>query len=96
MQISNELLDKLQRLSAISLESDKYELAKEQLSEIVQFVENINTLDLDAMDNHFLAIEQSQFMREDTPHLNEEIPREVLETAPSVENNFFIVPKIIE
>ena len=35
-------------------------------------------------------------MRQDCVESNPEIAREILKNAPKVEDNFFIVPKIIE
>lgn len=96
MQVNDELLGKLERLGAIELEGSRREEVKKQLSEIVAFVENINTLNLEELDDSFLAIEQSQPMREDIPIMQDGIAKDILSHAPKVENDFFIVPKIIE
>ena len=45
MNVNDELLNKLEKLSAIKIADDKRTKIKEQLSEIVGFVEILNELD---------------------------------------------------
>ncbi|WP_299547915.1 Asp-tRNA(Asn)/Glu-tRNA(Gln) amidotransferase subunit GatC [uncultured Helicobacter sp.] len=96
MTINTELLNKLTRLGGITLEEDKLEMTKNHLSEIVNFVENINTLDLEDIPASFNPLDSKLPMREDLVESKPQIAKSVLEHAPSVEENFFIVPKIIE
>ena len=46
MHIDNALLSKLERLSMIHIDENKRESTKEQLSEILGFVENIATIEV--------------------------------------------------
>lgn len=96
MQIDDILLNKLQRLGSISLEEQKLQETKENLSEIVNFVENINSLELNDIPASFNPLDTNGFMREDLPQNNGEIAKDVLKHAPLSEEYFFIVPKIIE
>ncbi|RDU71860.1 Asp-tRNA(Asn)/Glu-tRNA(Gln) amidotransferase subunit GatC [Helicobacter brantae] len=92
MKIDDQLLSKLERLGMIEIEESKKEEIKAQLSEILGFVDNIATLDTQALSS---KIEQKTPMREDIPH-DSQIQQDVLSHAPRAEDGYFIVPKIIE
>ena len=96
MTINTALLNKLTRLGGITLEDEKLEITKNHLSEIVNFVENINALELDTIPASFNPLDSKLPMREDIVEFKPEIAKSVLDNAPSAEDNFFIVPKIIE
>ena len=96
MTIDDALLTRLAKLGGIAIADDKLAEMKGSLSEIVSFVEGINGLDLDAIPASFNPLSSTLPMREDIIEANPEIAQEVLKHAPNVEDNFFIVPKIIE
>lgn len=96
MTINTAVLDKLAKLSAITLDNAALEENTNHLNEIVNFVENLNTLDLDAIPASFNPLESKLPMRQDIVESKPEIAKNVLEHAPNIEDNFFIVPKIIE
>ena len=62
----------------------------------VDFVENINKLDLDGIPASFNPLDSKLPMREDCVESKPQIAKDILKNAPSAEDNFFIVPKIIE
>lgn len=101
MEISNELLTKLEALSALKVEN-KAQIAA-QISEILNFVENLNALDLDSKDSQD-SRESAELdscespktpLRADIPYASD-VGDLVLKNAPQGESHFFIVPKIIE
>ena len=92
MQIDDKLLNKLEKLSALKVPEDKKEAIKGQISEILNFVENLNAVDLSADIPHKSA---KTPMREDIPRMSE-VVESILQNAPKAEDRFFIVPKIIE
>ncbi|WP_276952877.1 Asp-tRNA(Asn)/Glu-tRNA(Gln) amidotransferase subunit GatC [Helicobacter rodentium] len=96
MTIDVALLNRLTKLGGITLEEEKLEETKSHLSEIVDFVENINKLDLDGIPASFNPLDSKLPMREDIVESKLQIAKDVLKNAPSAEDNFFIVPKIIE
>ncbi|WP_026943626.1 Asp-tRNA(Asn)/Glu-tRNA(Gln) amidotransferase subunit GatC [Helicobacter rodentium] len=96
MTIDVALLNRLTKLGGITLEEEKLEETKSHLSEIVDFVENINKLDLDGIPASFNPLDSKLPMREDIIESKPQIAKDVLKNAPSAEDNFFIVPKIIE
>ncbi|MCI5632458.1 Asp-tRNA(Asn)/Glu-tRNA(Gln) amidotransferase subunit GatC [Helicobacter sp.] len=96
MTIDVALLNRLTKLGGITLEEEKLEETKSHLSEIVDFVENINKLDLDGIPASFNPLDSKLPMREDIVESKPQIAKDILKNAPSAEDNFFIVPKIIE
>lgn len=96
MQIDDALLSKLEKLSYLEIAEDKRAEVISQLSEIVSFVENLSELDTTDMDPTFAMTQKGTQLREDTPSSSKEISQSILSNAPLSEENFFIVPKIIE
>ena len=96
MTIDVALLNRLTKLGGITLEEEKLEETKSHLSEIVDFVENINKLDLDGIPASFNPLDSKLPMREDIVESKPQIAKDILKNAPSAEDNFFIMPKIIE
>jgi len=96
MQVDDALLSKLEKLSFLKISEDKRVEIKEQLSEIVTFVDNLSTLNTDGVDSNFAMSERSTTLREDTIQSSQAVSEDILSHAPRSADNFFIVPKIIE
>ncbi len=96
MKIDDKLLTKLENLSRLNISDDKREEIKQDLTNILDFVDNLNELDLKNKDSSFQTSVKSLKFREDKPEKSEEIIKEILKYAPDVEGSSFVVPKIIE
>lgn len=96
MRIDNELLTKLEKLSSLEIEESKRKEVIGQLSEIVNFVENLNELDLDNEEATFTTVKGGTPLREDEPSLDDDIIKIILQNAPKKDGRFFSVPNIIE
>ena len=96
MQVDDALLARLEKLSFLKVSDDKREEMKEQLSEIVSFVDNLSALDTEGVDAKFSMDDSSTRLREDTISSSEDVSKAILTNAPKSADNFFIVPKIIE
>jgi len=94
--IDNTVLAKLEKLSMLNIEADKKEELAAQLSEIVAYVENLAELETDHLDAAFSTLDGGTPLREDVPHANPEIVKSILAHTSYAEDDFFIVPKIIE
>ena len=92
MIIDDKLLAKLENLSAIKIDDNKKESIKGELSDSLNFVENLNKLEID---NATKIQKQNTPLREDEPILSD-ISDHILQNAPKVSERFFIVPKIVE
>ena len=96
MQVDNELLTRLEKLSYLKVSEDKREEIISQLSEIVSFVDNLNELNTDNVDDKFSMTDQATFAREDAESCDRSVNDDILRHAPESQDHFFIVPKIIE
>jgi len=96
MKIDNDLLEKLEKLSSLEIDESKRDEMINQLSKIVEFVENLNELDLDKEEATFTTLKGGTPMREDVLSSNPEVIKTILENAPKSQNGSFVVPKIIE
>ncbi|MBE2986414.1 Asp-tRNA(Asn)/Glu-tRNA(Gln) amidotransferase subunit GatC [Campylobacter sp. RM13119] len=95
MQIDDALLSKLEKLSSLKVSDDKRMQIKQQLSEIVNFVEVLNELDLSNDNAVVSSINGGTLLREDIAK-DSHVIDDILKNAPAREGNFFVVPKIIE
>ena len=96
MKIDDTLLSKLEKLSSLKIQDEKREETIKEISQIVDFVENLSELDLSDKDDHFSTIEGGTPFREDEPNSNSEVRNSILANAPKSKEGFFVVPKIIE
>ncbi len=96
MQVDETLLKRLEKLSFITIADEKREEVIAQLGEIVGFVDNLSELDTEGVDDNFAMNDSATPLRADTPLCDQEIINDILEHAPRSEENFFVVPKIIE
>jgi aspartyl-tRNA(Asn)/glutamyl-tRNA(Gln) amidotransferase subunit C len=96
MQIDDTVLAKLEKLSHLRIGESKKEAVKEQLTGILNYVENLNELDTGALSPTFSTLEGGTPMREDIPQSSSEAAEDILSHAPNAQDDFFIVPAIIE
>jgi len=96
MTIDDKTLDKLAKLSSIELEDSRRESLKFELEDIVNFVENLDEVDVSSIDATFTTIEGGTPLREDISNDNSELSSHIIKHAPKTEDGCFIVPKIIE
>jgi len=96
MQIDDTVLAKLEKLSHLKIDDEKKEEIKEQLTNILSYIENLNELDTDTLSASFSTLEGGTPLREDTPREPHNISQDILKNAPQAKDDFFIVPAIIE
>ena len=96
MQIDQQTLEKLERLSYLRIAEEKRGEMLQQLTDILEYVENLNELDTEGLESYFSTLDGGTPMREDPPDNDAEIPKNILEHAPVSRDDFFIVPAIIE
>lgn len=96
MEIDDKLIDKLAKLSSLEVDESKREKLKSELGDIINFVENLNEIDVSHIDATFTTVEGGTPLREDVSKQDLEMSEHILNHAPKSENGYFIVPKIIE
>lgn len=92
MKIDDALLDKLQKMAMLEIDESKREEIKTQLSEILNFVENLSSI---KTEEKHLVDEKKTPLREDKTE-EKHIHQAVLDHAPCAKDGYFIVPKILE
>jgi len=96
VKIDNELLKKLEKLSHLNVADEKREEIVSELSDILEYVESLSELDTSNIDSYFSTLDGGTPLREDVANCNKEINKDIINNAPLSEDNFFIVPAIIE
>jgi aspartyl-tRNA(Asn)/glutamyl-tRNA(Gln) amidotransferase subunit C len=96
MQIDHTVLEKLEKLSHLRIDDSKKEEVIEQLTGILNYVDNLNELDTEALDASFSTLEGGTPLRADIPREADDIAKDILSHAPQANDDFFIVPAIIE
>jgi aspartyl-tRNA(Asn)/glutamyl-tRNA(Gln) amidotransferase subunit C len=94
--IDNKVLENLEKLSMLKIEESKKEELAGQLTEILEYIENLKELDTTNIDAAFSTLSGGTPMREDIPNTNPQVAKDIFAHAPNAENDFFVVPKIIE
>ena len=96
MTIDDKTIEKLAKLSSLEIDESKKEHLKEELAEVVNFVENLNEIDVSGVDATFTTLSGGQPMREDIVNGDEALTTHIMKHAPKSEDNYFIVSQIIE
>lgn len=95
MQIDDTLLAKLEKLSSLKIGEEKRKEIENQLSEILNFVDILDELDLSDMGAVVSSIDGGTPLREDVS-VSSDVIETILKNAPMSSEHFFVVPKIIE
>ncbi len=95
MTVNDSLLNKLENLSKLKIDESQREQREKEISDIINFVEVLNGLDVSSINATFSTLEGGTPFREDAPR-QDDVIKTILTNAPKKEEGFFIVPKIIE
>jgi len=95
MTINKEAVKKISKLSRIS-SNDEFETSMiKDLNTILKFVDQLNEVDTKDIEPLSSVVEQKLFQREDVvKKMNEK--EEILKNSPHKNENYFVVPKVIE
>ena len=95
MTINKEAVKKISKLSRIA-SNDEFETSMiKDLNTILKFVDQLNEVDTKNIEPLSSVVEQKLFQREDVvKKMNEK--EEILKNSPHKNENYFVVPKVIE
>lgn len=96
MVVDDNLIAKLAKLSSLEIDDSRKEKLKSELGDIINFVENLNEIDVSGIEATFSTIEGGTPLREDVSKQDLELSNHILKHSPKSEDGYFIVPKIIE
>lgn len=95
-KIDEKLLHRLETLSMLHIEESNKEKMLEDFNRFLEFVEILNEMDLEHAPAAFNVINNEALLCPDEPLNEPHIAQKILAHAPKSEDDFFIVPKIIE
>ena len=95
MSIDKNQVKKVAKLSRISLDNNKLESLSKDLASILNFVEQLNELDTKKIEPLSSIVDKTLEPRSDK--INDgKIKDEILKNSPDKNEDFFIVPKVVE
>ena len=95
MSIDKNQVKKVTKLSRISLDDRKLESLSKDLDAILNFVEQLNKLDTNKTEPLTSIVDKTLEPRNDK--INDgKIKDEILKNSPDKNEEFFIVPKVVE
>ncbi len=93
--IDDRVVSHVARLSRLNLSEEERERFGAQLGSILDYVRQLEALDLTGVPATAHAVPVTNVLRDDVP--GPSLPRdEVLANAPASEDGFFVVPPVIE
>ena len=95
MKISKEEVKKVAELARLEFNETQIEKFTEQLGNILEYIEKLNELNTDNVKPTSHVLDISTPLREDKVQKLLTID-EVLQNAPESEDDFFVVPQVIE
>jgi aspartyl-tRNA(Asn)/glutamyl-tRNA(Gln) amidotransferase subunit C len=94
VEVNDALIDKLAHLSRLKFEAEDKEAIKNDLQQMISFVEKLGELDLENVKPLLFISDEKNVLRED--EVKGSISREeALRNAPLHDDQFFKVPKVI-
>ena len=99
MSIDKDTVRKVARLARIAEPEERLEPLAKELSGILDWIEQLNEVDIEGVEAMASTVDAKLPMREDA--LQEGPtgggqPENVVANAPKSEDNFFVVPKVVE
>ena len=95
MSIDKDKIKHTAKLARISLDEKKIDNLSKDLSNIFKFIEKLNKVDTKNVKPLNSILDQSLRLREDKVDAGN-IRDQILKNAPNKNEDFFIVPKVIE
>ena len=95
MSINKETVKKISKLSRIASNEQFEDSMIKDLNSILTFVEQLNELNIKNIEPLSSVVEQKLFQREDVVKIINE-KEDVLKNSPHKNENYFVVPKVIE
>ncbi len=94
--VDDKLIAKLEKLSSLKVREENKEKIKNDISQMLEFVNNLTEVDTSNIDAISSTISGGTPFREDIAISSKEISDSILKNAPKSEDSYFVVPKILE
>ncbi|WP_374622724.1 Asp-tRNA(Asn)/Glu-tRNA(Gln) amidotransferase subunit GatC [Devosia sp.] len=95
MSVDAKTVKRIGRLARIRIEEDEVGRYQEELNAILGFVEQLGEVDVSGVEP-MTSVTPMQLRRRDDVVTDGGYPDRVVANAPLTEDNFFMVPKVVE
>ena len=95
MSVDAATVRRIAHLARIAVKEDEIEHLRGELNAMLAFVEQLSEVDVDGVEPMTSVTPMRMKMREDVV-TDGEIADQVVGNAPATEDNFFLVPKVVE
>ena len=95
MSVDAATVRRIAHLARIAVAEDEVEHLQGELNAILAFVEQLSEVDVDGVEPMTSVTPMGIKQRPDVV-TDGEIPEQILKNAPATENNYFLVPKVVE
>jgi len=95
MEITDDLINKLAKLSKLSFEANEKDEIKEDLQKMLNFIDDLKKVDVEGVEPLIHMTAEINRLREDKPEAPLKV-EEVLQNAPEKNGDFFQVPKVVK
>ena len=96
MRVDDKLIDKLSKLSSLEIDDKKRDILKNDLTEIINFVDVLNSVDVSNIDATFNTLDGGTTLRKDLINQEPYMSEDIIKNSSKSEEGYFIVPKILE
>ena len=95
MSVDKDTVQRIARLAKLAMDEDRLAPMADELNAILYWVEQLSEVDVEGVEPLTSVVAQSLKMREDVVD-DGGYPEDVTKNAPLTEDNFYVVPKVIE
>ena len=95
MSVDKQTVRRIAKLARIALEENRVEPMERELNGILAWVEQLQEVNIEGVEPRTSVVAQKLKMREDVV-TDGDIAEAVTKNAPLSEDNFFVVPKVVE
>ncbi|MDR3347893.1 MAG: Asp-tRNA(Asn)/Glu-tRNA(Gln) amidotransferase subunit GatC [Helicobacteraceae bacterium] len=95
MQIDDKLLTHLENLAQLTIAGDKRAEMERDLTDILGFVEKLSELETDHIDAISTIGDFPARLRADQPYEESEVFESIISHAPSKDERYFVVPRVV-
>ena len=96
MSIDNSTVKKIAKLSRIKIPPNSEDQIKEELNNILGWVETLQKVDTSKVKPMLSVSNESMPMRNDKVENDNNSQEQILSNAPEKKSGFFVVPKVVE
>jgi aspartyl-tRNA(Asn)/glutamyl-tRNA(Gln) amidotransferase subunit C len=95
MSVDAATVRRIAHLARIAVAEEEVEHLRGELNAILAFVEQLSEVDVQGVEP-MTSVTPMRIKQRTDVVTDGEIPEQVLKNAPATENNYFVVPKVVE